>query len=112
MRALTYTFKIPFVTATQINRSGMSKKEKTPSMDNVSESIGISYTADSQIGIYQKEEEKAMGIIHFSIMKNRFGPAFGNACFKLDYKTLSITETSDIMSDEKNIDRVTKEVGL
>ena len=112
MRALTYTFKIPFVTATQTNREGMKSKKGVPEMENVSESIGISFTADAQIGIYQKEEDKEFGNIHFSIMKNRFGPAFGNACFKLDYKTLSITETSDIMADGDNIDKVSKELNI
>jgi replicative DNA helicase len=112
IRALSYTFKIPWVSATQINRGGMKsgKSGKVPEMDSVSESIGISYTADAQIGIYQKDEDKEMGRIHFSIMKNRFGPAFGNICMKLDYKTLSITETDDITADSDNIDRVTQEL--
>ena len=109
IRALSYTFKIPFVSATQINRGGM-KREKVPEMENISESIGVSYTADAQIGIYQKENDKEMGSIHLSIMKNRFGPAFGNICMKLDYKTLSITETDDLIVDSDNIDRVSLEL--
>ncbi len=113
MRALTYTFKIPFITATQINRDGMKGDGKKPEMDGVSESIGISFTADSQIGIYQKESDKELGFIHFSIMKNRFGPAFGNVCMKLDYKTLSISEIPDnIMADNENMDRVSKDLKL
>lgn len=111
IRALTYVFKIPFVTATQTNRDSM-KSGKAPEMENVSESIGISFTADCQIGLWQDVEDKEFGYIKFSIMKNRFGPAFGNKNFKLDYKTLSVIETDDISSDSENIGKVEKELNI
>jgi replicative DNA helicase len=90
LRASTYTFKIPCITATQLNRKGAGKED--PGMETISESIGVSFTADVQMSIWSDPAERTIGITHLGIQKNRFGPNFGSTPLKIDYSTLSLEE--------------------
>jgi replicative DNA helicase len=90
LRALSYIFNCPIITATQLNRQGYN--EVSPELDTISESIGLAATADCIFGIWQEEEDAELGIIKLGIMKNRFGPNFGNTTLNIDYKTLTITD--------------------
>jgi replicative DNA helicase len=90
LRALSYIFSCPIITATQLNRQGYG--EVNPELDTISESIGLAATADAIFGIWQEEEDAELGIIKLGIMKNRFGPNFGNVTLNIDYNTLTITD--------------------
>lgn len=90
LRAITYRFKIPCITASQLNRKGAGVAE--PGMETTSESIGLSFTADCQFSIWSDETDRAQGLIHLGIQKNRFGLNSGSVTLKIDYKTLTITE--------------------
>lgn len=88
LRALSYFFNIPVVSAIQTNREGM----ETPSLDTVSESLGVAFTADVVWSIYQEEGDQELGIIKVGGIKNRLGPKFGATAMRIDYTTLSLSE--------------------
>jgi replicative DNA helicase len=88
LRALSYFFNIPVVSAIQTNREGM----ENPSLDTVSESLGVAFTADVVWAIYQEEGDQELGIIKVSGIKNRLGPKHGATAMRIDYTTLSLSE--------------------
>lgn len=90
LRALTYEFKCPIITATQLNRSGYDANE--PGLNTISESIGLAATADVICSIYRPDPENQENIISFGMMKNRFGVNSGSHAMVIDYNTLTITE--------------------
>lgn len=94
LRALSYVFNCPVVTATQLNRSGYDQAD--PSLDTVSESIGLAATADGIFSLWQEEEDRELGIMRMGIMKNRFGPNYGSMAMRVDYPTLTVSEDPDI----------------
>ena len=99
VRALSYTFECPFVTATQINRSGIN--ENNPGVENISESIGLAATADCIMSIWQEEGDTELGVIRLGMMKNRYGQNFGTCAMAIDYSTLSLTQTQMINSTDE-----------
>ena len=99
VRALTYTYNVPIITATQINRSGIT--ELNPGLETISESIGLAATADCIMSIWQEEEDAQLGIIRMGIMKNRFGPNFGTVGMRIDYSTLTLSEDEEINDTEE-----------
>ena len=94
LRALSYVFNCPVVTATQLNRSGYDQAD--PSLDTVSESIGLAATADGIFSFCPQEDDRELGIMRLGIMKNRFGPNFGSMAMRVDYPTLTVSEDPDI----------------
>ena len=90
LRALSYTFNCPVITATQLNRSGFN--EINPGLDTIGESIGLAATADCILSIWQEEEDAELGIIKLGMMKNRFGANFGSCTMRIDYSTLTLTQ--------------------
>lgn len=88
IRALSYEVECSIVSATQANRSAY--KEASPAIDSTSESIGIATTADVQISIWTEEGDMDLGIIHYSIVKNRFGSRGCKSILNIDYPTLSL----------------------
>ena len=97
LRAITYTFNCPIVTATQLNRQGYN--ESDPSLNTVSESIGLAATADAIFSLWQEEEDGELGIMRLGVMKNRFGPNFGSIAMSVNYSTLTVTEDETLNSD-------------
>lgn len=89
VRALSYAFLCPFISATQLNRSGYNTE---PDLNQISESMGLGHTADAMIGIFQSEGDDLLGILRLSIMKNRFGDKSGTCVMYVDYPTLSLSE--------------------
>jgi replicative DNA helicase len=113
LRALAFKYKIPVVSATQLNRGAFNTA--SPGMEGISESIGLAATCDVICSLWQEDEDRELGIINMGMQKNRFGPNFGSAAFKCNYNTLTLKETnadyfaSDADSTEdtiKNADEV------
>lgn len=98
LRALSYHFNCPIITATQLNRSGFSISD--PGMNTISESMGLAMTADVIVSIWQEDTDRELGVIRMGMMKNRFGPAFGNCLLRIDYSTLTITEDEHVNDTE------------
>jgi len=95
VRALTYKFECPIITATQTNRSGY--KNEMPDLETTSESMGLANTADAQFPIWVDDQDFELGIIHLGIAKNRFGSRGIHTQLKIDYPTLSISEIDDVV---------------
>ena len=94
IRALSYHFECPVITATQANRSAYG--EANPGLETMSESMGLSHTADAQFSIWSEEGDVELGQIHLGINKNRFGPIQGHTVLELDYPTLTLRDPSDV----------------
>jgi len=94
VRAISYEIMCPIVSATQLNRSGYNVDN--PGLETISESIGLATTSDAIIAIWQKDEDKELGIINIGMSKNRFGPNFGSIALKIDYNTLIISEDETV----------------
>jgi replicative DNA helicase len=90
LRALSYVFNFPIVSATQLNRAGYDISD--PGLNTLSESMGLGHTADVILSIWQEDTDKELGVIKMGLMKNRFGENFGVCNMKIDYSTLTLTE--------------------
>ena len=97
LRALSYVFACPVITATQLNRQGYN--EVNPGLDTVGESYGLAATADAIFSIWQEEEDKELGIIKLGVMKNRFGENYGSVAMEINYETLTLSEASEQMQN-------------
>jgi len=102
VRALSYDLNCPIVSATQLNRSGYNMDN--PGLETISESIGLATTSDAIVSIWQKDEDKELGIINIGITKNRFGPNFGSIALKIDYNTLQISEDDTVNESQEAIE--------
>jgi len=98
LRALSYIFSCPFITATQLNRTGYGVGE--PSLQAISESMALPNTADFMAGIWQDDTDRQLGVIKMGLMKNRFGPNFGSTGMRIDYSTLTVTEDDTVTKTE------------
>ncbi len=98
LRALTYEFNCPIISATQLNRDGYEISE--PGLKTISESIGLAMTGDVILSIWQEDTDKELGVIKMGFMKNRFGPNFGFCPMRIDYTTLTITEDEHVNDTE------------
>lgn len=91
LRALSYKFNCPIVSAVQCNTEGMGSAEID--MQNVSESRGIAHTVDALFALYQLDEDRDNGIINLKVIKNRLGGMVGkHASFKLDSSSLTLAD--------------------
>lgn len=103
LRALSYIFECPFVTASQLNRQGFNTVD--PGLESTSESAGLPATADAMMSLWQEEEDAELGVIKMGMMKNRFGANFGGTTFNMNYSTLTMTEdpTADLDDEMTNM---------
>ena len=99
VRALSYTFGCPIITATQINRSGMN--EQNPGVESISESVGLAATADCIMSIWQDEGDVDLGVIRLGMVKNRYGQNFGTCTMAIDYSTLSLSQAQNIINTQE-----------
>jgi len=93
VRAMSYVFNCPIITATQLNRGGFGMEN--PDLNTISESVGLAATADVIVSIFQTEEDRQLGIIRLGMMKNRYGQRGHTQAMKIDYNTLSITQAEE-----------------
>lgn len=109
LRALSYNFNCPIVSATQLNRDGYEITD--PGLKTISESMGLAMTGDVILSIWQEDTDKELGVIKMGFMKNRFGPNYGHCSMRIDYTTLTITEDehlNDTAASTSSIDTLTK----
>lgn len=91
LRALSYIFKCPVISAVQSNTEGMNSE--TIGMENISESRGIAHTADFIAALYQLDDDRENGLINMRLLKNRLGGRVGKTSnFRLDPETLNVTD--------------------
>lgn len=70
IRGLAVEFEVPIITATQTTRSGYSNTDVA--MEDVSESFGVSHTADLMFALISTEELESMGQLAVKQLKNRY----------------------------------------
>lgn len=93
IRALSYIFNCPFISAVQMNRSQYSKDN--PGMEGIAESLGVAMTSDVILSIFQSEEDQELGLIKLGMMKNRYGPRGMVQAMRIDYPTLTIVQSDE-----------------
>ena len=102
VRAMSYTFECPIVSATQVNRTGygVGNNGGGPGLEAIGESYGLGATADAIVSIWRTEEDEEDDALHIGIIKNRFGSNTGSTRVGIDYNTLTITENNDLNVNE------------
>jgi len=91
LRALSYKYGVPVISAVQSNSEGMNTEEID--MQNVSESRGIVHTTDALFAIYQTQELREAGKLGFKVIKNRLGGLIGKkSTFAMDPETLVLRD--------------------
>jgi len=102
VRAMSYTFECPIVSATQVNRTGYGTGNNAggPGLDAIGESYGLGATADAIVSIWRTEEDEEDDALHIGIIKNRFGSNTGSTRVSIDYNTLTLTENNDLNINE------------
>lgn len=97
VRAMSYIFKCPVISAVQLSRSSYNKDN--PGMEYIAESLGVAMTADVIMSIFQSEEDMEMGLIKLGMMKNRFGARGMTQAMKIIYDTLTVIQTDQEEED-------------
>lgn len=105
LRATSYQFNAPVITASQVNRKGMNDNE--PDINTISESVGVPFTADLQLSIWSSQEDRTAGIINLGIQKNRNGPVNEYTSLGIDYNYLLLKELS---SDENEVNSLDDDI--
>lgn len=103
LRAISYEFKVPVVSAIQTNREGMNNAEV--GMENISQSSGIAFTADFLLSLFRTEEDRSNGLIMGRILKNRLGGMVGKTvAFTINESNLVLEDTNPMNSDVDDAD--------
>lgn len=120
LRALSYEFQCPIITATQLNRSGYGGAgsstqtkvydKRGPGMSSVSESYGTGATADAVFGIFRTDQDKEDNALHLNIMKNRFGTNTGVTRLGMNYRTMTVFEDEGLNENDQ-IDEAEQSAG-
>ena len=107
LRALSYKFEVPVITACQVNTLGMNSEDVD--MAHISESRGIAHTGDYIQALFQTEENRADGVISVKVLKNRLGGRVGSVFpFRLDPETLVLTDASGVISSNNQATNIQK----
>ena len=94
LRALSYIFGIPVISASQTTRSGYDTAEV--SMADVSESAGINHTSDFMGALFQQEGDQEAGRMCMKVLKNRFGGKIGRVLeFFVNYSNLRVSDLEE-----------------
>lgn len=98
LRAMSYEFKIPVVSVSQLNREGMNITFDEVDFTYISESIGVAATADL-VAIFGSGEDKAVyeSELFYKIVKNRLGGRVGVVDkFFYDQRNLKMYDSSEV----------------
>ena len=97
VRAMSYTFECPVISATQVNRTGYGNNDAGgPGLESIGESYGLGATADAIVSIWRTEQDEEDNALHIGIIKNRFGSNTGTNRMSIDYTTLTLEENNDL----------------
>lgn len=90
LRALSYKYEIPFVTATQTNREGFNNPDVD--LSNISDSAQTGHHTDMLGALTSNGPES--GVINLTLIKNRFGRMGTKISYQMDVNSLRLTEIS------------------
>lgn len=92
LRAISYEFKVPVISAIQTNTEGMNNADI--GMQNISQSRGIAFTADFLMALFQLDNDRPESIVRARILKNRLGGQVGTVMqFTVDRHNLTLVST-------------------
>jgi replicative DNA helicase len=98
LRALSYAFDVPVITANQLNKASYAAEK--PGMEHVSESSGINHHSDWIAAFFQGPEDKSKSRMGCVILKDRFGGSAGKVfSMNIDYKTLRLSDGGADVND-------------
>ena len=97
LRALTYIWEIPFITAVQCNSSGYNTSDI--GLQNIAESRAIAHHGDFIAGLYQSEDDSEDGAFHMKVLKSRLGGK-PNLMFKFNAQTMEFEEMNNDIPKE------------
>jgi len=109
LRALGFTFNVPVISVSQLNRPGTLTDFRDISYSYIAESMGIPATADF-IAIYGLNEDDLIyqNEVHYKIEKNRLGGRVGEVDkFYYDSRSLKMYDASeeDLWIEDATISR-------
>jgi hypothetical protein len=93
LRAVAVEFDVPIVSAVQVGRDGLSSTDID--LDDISGSIGITFTADVIIAVTQSDELLKDGKYCWTIIKNRYGQKKCWLTVNVDFERMRITYDKD-----------------
>lgn len=95
LRALATEFDLPVLTATQVNREGFRSSDV--GLENISESFGVTGTADLILYIQTSEELEKLGQLLYTQLKNRLNAKSINRRFIIgvDYNKMKLFDAED-----------------
>lgn len=97
LRGIAVKNKWLIITATQTNRSAFNSSDL--SLNNVSESTGLSSTADFVFGIIQTDDMYLKKIYWLKLLKARRGKGKGLKCkYNIDYSYMRLIETDELQN--------------
>ena len=90
LRALSYMFEVPFVSASQVNRDGFNSSDID--MSNISESAQTAHHADAIFALHA-DMETAPNDYFMKVLKNRFGGRINSRLqYNMNYDNLILSE--------------------
>ena len=89
LRSLAQQYEVPFIVAAQTNRSSFGDRA---GMDNISDSIGISQTADLLLTINRNEQLDQDNQVEIYLAKSRFCKNGSKFIFSADYETMRVAD--------------------
>ncbi|HPM74091.1 MAG TPA: DnaB-like helicase C-terminal domain-containing protein [Saccharofermentans sp.] len=104
IRALTYKYSFPALSASQLNRSGYNTN--TAGMGEISDSSQIAMTADFIATLWQAEGDKEASKMNSTIIKNRFGFCGKTLNFFINYTDLTISDYTATRAEEADGDNI------
>jgi len=108
LRALSYKYQVPVISASQANRSGINNTDIN--LENISESNGTAATADFIGMLFQSDDDREHGVVNMRIAKNRLGTPGKVIQFRLDPDSLVLTDATFAdtgTNDSSEADRIT-----
>ena len=110
LRAISYKFNVPVVSACQVNTEGMNNENI--GMENLSQSRGVAFTTDFLMALFQSADDRENGQISARLVKNRLGGQIGKVMnFKIDPSTLELADITfdgniDTDDDESELNNI------
>jgi hypothetical protein len=94
LRGLAVECKVPCLSATQFNRSGMDNSD--PGITNTSDSMGMAFSADLQLAVISSEELDVDSLLLIKQLKNRYDDTSQHRKFtvKVDRSKMRISNDS------------------
>lgn len=107
-RGLSYVFPAPVLSVAQLNRS--SHKASNPGLDSMSGSWDSLADFDAHVNIWQTDEDREANIIRFGGKKVRDGAKGAEGFLNIDYDTLRLSESDDMLGFVQDTDIAEKTI--